>query len=336
MFKIADKNYETYLKGSVFLATGGGLPFSMSQKIMKFIFNQKKVVRIYGLDEIAKNKYLASVYGVGDPSKADPVKDVRLVKIALNKFKKLTGTSIGGIIPGEIGAEASSFLAASFLELPVVDSDLVGGRAAPEIQMDVFSIAGLKITPVMGFSSNGKTILLEKNMNADEIEESLRPFFAKNGGSGIIIGYLVKNSIYEKVGMKNTLSLAFQIGSALENKNISELKRITKAKKIIEEKIIKVGLRSGSGFLKGTIVFENHKILVKNENIVLIEKDKKIAQAPELIVILDEDFNPIHNAEIINKKGARVFIVVLSAMGYWKSAKGLSLWKDTIKDLKNK
>lgn len=334
MFKITNKNFKVYLKGSIFLATGGGLPFSASQKTLKFIFDQKKSIKVYDLNEFAKNKHFASIYGVGDPSKANPIKEAELVKIALGKFKKLTRINIDGIIPGEVGAEASSFLAASFLNLPVVDSDLVGGRAAPEIQLDVFSIAGLKITPVMGFSSNGKTVLLEKNINANEIETILRPFFAKNGGSGIIIGYLIKKSVYEKFGMKNTLSLAFQIGSALEKKDISELKKITKAKKIIEEKIIEVSLKSKDGFLQGRIIFENYRIAVKNENILLFRKNKKIAQAPELIIIVDKNFNPIHNAEIGNKTNEEVFIIILSATGYWKSMKGLQLWQPIEKYLK--
>lgn len=333
MLEITNKNFKIYLQGSIFLATGGGLPFSVSQKIFKFIFSRKKSIKIFGLDEISQNGYLASVYGVGDPSKADPVKESALVKTALKKFKKLTGINIVGVIPGEIGAEASSFLAASFLNLPVADSDLVGGRAAPEIQMDVFSIAGLKITPVMGFSSNGKSILLEKNISANEIEKTLRPFFGKNGGSGIIIGYLVKNSVYGKFGMRDTLSLAFKIGNILEKKDIAELKRITKCKKIIKEKIIRINLKSSGGFLHGKIIFENHEILVKNENILLVRKNKKIAEAPEPIIVMDENLKPIHNTEIGEKVGKKVFIVVLPAMGYWKSKRGSQLWQATVKNL---
>ena len=216
---ITKGNIETYLKGSLFLGAGGGLPYEIHKKIFNDIFQNVNKINVASLDDFDSDDILVSAYGVGDPS-IIPDNFSETIKTGFVKFQKLTGISIKGIIPGEIGAEGLAFQIERYTKLPVVDSDLVGGRAAPEIQLDVFSVFDLNIAPVLLVSVNGKSLFLEGEYNAIEIEKISRSFFADNGSSGVLMGYGISMGKYKQYAMKNTLSYAMQIGKLLDQKNL--------------------------------------------------------------------------------------------------------------------
>lgn len=326
MKTLTKKQLSTYLLGSTFFGTGGGLPYNTHLAISAQAFKYTQRICIKDIQEFSPNQYLATIYGVGDPSQ--PIRNVQQVlRKALKDYEQYTGIQIRGLIPGEIGAEGLVFQASAILGIPVVNSDLVGGRAAPEIEMDCFSVFKKLLTPLLGVSANGKSILLSGSFSAKEVESTLRSFFHQQGGVGILIGYPIVASRYARVGMAGTLTHTQAVGEALHSFHIEKVLAVAGGRIIAEGKLTQSTLKSDSGFLKGVITIGGYTILVKNENIVLKHGETKIAQAPDLIILLDSHNLPVHNADVRKRINQLLKIIHIPAQGYWKTPHAKRLWK---------
>ncbi len=324
--KITKKNIDLYLKGSQFLATGGGLPLHIHKQIFDQILTQKNEISPISIGELSDDDYLISAYGVGDPS-IIPADFGRVVINAFQKYRKLTQKKIKGIIPGEIGAEGLAFLISQITDIPVVDADLVGGRAAPEIQLDVFSVYDLSITPVLLVAMNGKSIYLEGKFLAQEIEKISRDFFAQNGSSGILIGYGISSKEFFKYAITGTLTYALQIGRFLEKNDIVGLVNLCGGAILCVTKIQGVDLKSVSGFSRGNIVCTDGTMFVKNENIVFLDLQERPYTAPDILMFVDDCGMPIHNTCMESYVGKYVMLIHVPAAGYWALQKARGLWQ---------
>jgi DUF917 family protein len=326
MKKLYREDIKKLLWGSVFYGCGGGLAYKESCKIAEEIFKVKKFLVLNDINEFKNNDYLISIYAVGDPSKVD-LDFKSLILKAFKAYKKLSNIyKVSGIIPGEIGAEVLAFQASAYLNLPVVDTDLVGGRAAPEIQMDMFSVYKLRLTPFLAYV-NDKTLYFEGDFKAQELESICRNFFHNNKGSGIVIGYPIKVTQIKNKSIRNTVSNALLVGDFLVNKKFDKLKNFLEKITVLEDVFQKADLESKEGFLQGVLFFKNHKIYVKNENIYLMNyKGEIIYKAPDLIVVVDNNLKPVHNTEWKNKNKQEVKILLIPSKGYWRKNIGKKLW----------
>ncbi len=325
MFYLSKKNLNALRIGSLCCATGGGLSYRDHGKAFDAALSKKSKILCKEIAEFHATDYLASIYGVGDPSQ---VKGdfVSVIKTGVKKYTQLTGITPKGIIPGEIGAEGLAFQAASYLNLPVVDSDLVGGRAAPEIQMDVFSVYDLPLTPLLAVSMNGKELFLNGAFGAKEIEGLIRLFFKNNGSNGLLIGYPIQAKQYQQYGMSGTISRAIAIGDCLLKKDLPGVLEHTQGKILGEETIDAVSLSSQDGFLQGWLSLGDMSVLVKNEYILVKKKNKMLCQAPENIMLLDKDLFPIHSTQVQQYAGKKVSVFVIPGQGYWKVQRAKKLW----------
>lgn len=326
---ITKNNLDVYLNGSLCLATGGGLPYEKHKEIFINIFDTKEDIKVVSLDNFDDKDILVSAYGVGDPSDI-PENFEEITQVAFSKYTQLIGLNIKGIIPGEIGAEGLAFQINNSVGIPVVDSDLVGGRAAPEIQLDVFSVFNLNITPVLLVASNKNSLFLNKKYSALEIEKKSRRFFDDNGSSGILIGYPITVEKYNKYAMKNTLSLAMKVGKAFKSKEIEMILQILNARVIYSGKIKDVGLKSVGGFLIGDIYLNKAKVRVKNENIFVEFNNGRKIYSPDLFVFIDVNQDPIHNTKIDKYINKYVKLLHIPAQGYWQKTETKEMWHKII------
>lgn len=326
MFYITKQNIENLTLGSLFCSTGGGLSLRENKEILFKILKKTNII-VKDLGEFNDEDYLASIYLVFDPSTKNKKNLIKFIKKNVEEYERINKVKIKGIIPGEIGAESTAFYSSFCLGLPVVDSDLVGGRAAPEIQMDVFSIYKIPITPVLAAAPNKKSILLTGSLSAKEIEDILRKFFKVNGGVGLLVGYLIKAADYKKIGERSTISRALEIGSLLKEKKLNLLLSKFKGRLVAREKIKQVDLKGDGKFLRGFVTFESLRLWIKNENIALFKNGRQIISAPTLIVVLDKDLKPIHNSMMKKYTGKEVNIISMPACHYWRSKSAKKLWQ---------
>ena len=317
------------IEGGTFFGTGGGLPRDISKSIFDSAFNIKKEIEVIDVNDIDDNDILLSAYGVGDPADATSVES-DFIKQVMRYYEKLTGYFPRAIIPGEINAESLSFLIAAILDLPVVNSDLVGGRAAPEIQMDCFTLFNKPLTPTLGVAMNNKKLFLDGGFDAVEIEEIYRSFFAKNGNLGQMVGYPIKAKEYKKIGMKDTITDTQKVGKLLLDNKLDEVLKKYNGKILVNGKLSKENLGTKDGFTQGFIWIDDFVVKVKNENMSVTKDSKILSRAPEIIILLDDNNRPIHNSSIKNYLGKNISICILEAQGYWRESDFSKIWDESV------
>jgi len=326
MKNLTQKDVKNLITGSVYFATGGGLRKRGNETLYQEIFKRTRSIELRGIDEFSENSFLATIYGVGNPAKVKG-KLSRIIVPLIENFKKYFDLEISGLIPGEIGSEATVFYAASVLDLPVVDSDLVGGRAAPEIQMDVFTLFGLPLTPMLARDVLSREIAFTGNWNTLSIEKTLRNFFEDSDSAGLLAGYAVKAGTYRKIGAKGTITSSLETGRALNHGNLEKALAASKARVIGSGILKKPELGNLEGFQKGLLRIGDFEIAVKNENMSLKKNGKLIAAVPELIILLDKkSLSPLHNADIGRFAGREIIVISAEPQPYWKTKQGLELF----------
>lgn len=325
MWYITKENYQAYVLGSTFFGTGGGLPPDQHAALFRDMLKTGQVLTVQACEEFHEDDLLVSLYGIGDPSLVDD-EFKKSIATALKQWEQTADARIAGFIPGEIGAEADVCFAALSLGVPVVDSDLVGGRAAPEVQMDVFSVFGRPVTPALVMDTDGSSLVLSESLSGREVERRARAFLASRSNNGVLIGYAITAGEYEKIGMQGTLSHALAVGTALEYNNLEHSLAICGGTIVAQECLHYAALLSDGGFLKGTLTFETYSMLVKNEHIALFKNGKRCITAPDLLALADERGRPVHNVDIRSYVGSRISIITVPAKGYWREEKNRSLW----------
>ncbi len=319
------------VKGSCLLATGGGLPVRQHSQLFTDALQHNSRIPVKSIGDFSSRDILASIYGVGNPAQIRG--DISsLITDTISLFNQYYGLTVAGFIPGEIGAEGMAFFAAAATGLPVVDSDLVGGRAAPEMQMDVFSVYGRSIVPMIGNSDAGRHLVLNGKFSAAEVEMVMRSFFTMKARMGIVLGYSISASDYLSIGAKDTISRSINLGRILSGSRTSILNSLLSllkdARVLVEEKLTDVSLKNLGGFLQGELVFETIRVIIKNENLACLKGKKSLARVPDLIMLIDAStFEPLHNTEVNNFIGRRIIIITCVSEKYWYTGAGLALFR---------
>ncbi len=318
-------NQADLLTGSLFFGTGGGLPYAEHAQLLSSVLEVASEVPVTPLSEFNDKNYIVSAYGVGDPAHIQEGFG-GIVADGLSHYTRLTGIDVQGIIAGELGAEGLSFAAAGHAGVPLADADLVGGRAAPEIQMDAFTVKDLSLTPILGVSTNGKRILLEGSFSAVETETTLRRFFQENEGSGLLIGYPLTAEQYRNTVITDTISRAMEVGRLLNKGEVGAALDVAGGEIIDTGTLVNTSISSGGDFLQGWLSLEEYEVWVKNEHILLLANGNPKVEAPDLLVLLAPDGKPIHNSDIHHYEGEEVTIVSIPATGYWQEPEHRILW----------
>ncbi len=325
MFILSAENFKPFLTGSLLFGTGGGLPFGVHEDMMRAALVLCPEIEVLRPDEFAPDEFLITVYGVGDPATATAALG-DLVATAFPRFQKLTGMMPSGIVPGECGAEGVAFLAAAALDLPVVDADLVGGRAAPLVSLDVFGAFELPITPVLAVSASGKELLFSGPITPQEIEIQLRSFASGSGGSVLLVGYPIKAGAFASMAISGTMARNLAVGELLAAGDMVKAVRRAGGRVVAQATLTAIDLNSADGFFQGTITLGPYTIKIKNEHLVLIKGKRKVVIAPDLVALIDEDGVPLHNTDASKRIGAKFSIVKIPATGYWEDPRKRALW----------
>lgn len=302
------------------------MPLKLHQKIAESALRIRKKIKIVSASDLSEDTLLITAYGLGNPQFANRIRPATATS-ALRRFESIVQKPIGGIICGEIGAEGLAFQIAAILDLPVIDSDLVGGRAAPEIQLDAFGFYKKAITPVFVAIDEKTFYFWERALSATAIELQARRFVSAHGGSGVLLGYPTSAGEFARISAPGTLTLALEVGKLLLAQNLKKVLELMRGH--IEAQVIieAVNLADSGGFLTGHIRFsKDYVVTVKNELLVLSKDKKIITRVPEYIVLLDENCRPIHNTDVRRFVGKNIYIVTAPARYYWSTPRGRRMW----------
>lgn len=331
MKTIQKKDFTNILEGANLLGTGGGGTIQEATLLLKQVTSSVKLV---SLPELRKDDLICTIFGVGGKGNCDPV---IASKAAFKLFQKTCTTKIKALIPVEVGTVgiATSFFIANKLQIPVLDSDIVGLRSSPEVFLETITLVSLTRTPCAVADSNGNSLVIMKSENVEKLETILRNFAAMAGGDAYVAGYPLLAKELINVTPFNSVSFAEEVGCGLQEMKEKNLSFIAFCKKfdmklILEKGIItKYEVVSKKGFEFGEYTIqaqkETYSIIVKNENIVLLKNGRVLITCPDSIYLLDlETIQGINNFEANTKKA--VAILAKKAIPIWRTKEGRRLF----------
>ncbi len=326
---ILDKNQiNASVRGSSILSTGGGGSIKDA-----FILTQKiDSVKLIKLDDLMSDDYIFTVFAVGSISNDDNIEPfIENIIKAKNGLEKYLNIKFRGIVPVEIGpcSIAETFYISSLTGIPVVDSDIVGGRCSPEIFLETISLnPDIKRSPLICVTKTSFSDVINDS-DAFRLENLFREISCNEKSYVYVVGYPMKIKDIFSLLNKNSLSTCISIGLS---KNISEILKLTDGVLSFYGNIVSIDKSENLGFLEGDISIKGlgefserkMKIYFKNENLISWINEDIVTTCPDLISILDENNIGINNADI--KEGQNVSILAIPSIDLWRSPNGLKLF----------
>jgi uncharacterized protein len=327
--KLTIFDIQNILSGATFLGTGGGGRYDVAKKLAQDI----NAVEIQDIDLIKNTDLFITIFGIGGLKKKGKVEEVN--KRNLDILSEILNQKPKYLIPVEIGPVSvmNVLKTASLLKLPVLDGDLVGCRAAPEIYLEAITLRNVNRLPIVASNSEGETIILDKTSSIENIETVLRDFSERSRSKVYVAGYpLYKDMIVDCMG-KNSITYTLKVGEIM-NKSTT-LPYLIKSLKTLDINFVDQGIITAqeefncTGFTAGKLTiktkFDTYEIFYKNEFLVLLKNNNIYATCPDSILVLDENQRiGLNNSDDNVQK--RVSIFSKKAIDIWRTNKGKALF----------
>lgn len=312
-------NSPALLTGSTFFGTGGGGNPRLAKKIYCSLGNQP--VKLKSLDQFQPNDLFITAYTVGGLIQT-PISQ-SIFNQALDIYQKLLDQKISGIIPVEIGplSLALAVKAATKLNLPLIDTDFVGGRSTPEVFLETISLFNIPRTPLIVINQKGNYKVLTRSKNYFEEESFLRNFANKSGDFALVLGYPIRKKLAVESLADKTVSQTIKVGRKIIQKKLV-------GKLLYKGKIAKIKNIKQKGFTAKLLEIKNEKnigkLYLKNENLIFWINNQPVLTCPDLIILLDKNNQPLYNLDL--KNNLEIKVVGIPAQPLWRTKKGLKLF----------
>lgn len=326
--------------GAGILGTGGGGNPYLGYLEAREALRAGLSIPLVGIDEVADDALVTSVGGIGAPV----VSIERIGKgeeclLALRTLERHIGRAVTHLIPGEIGGSNSMrpMIAAAQAGLPVIDGDGMG-RAFPELQMDTFSIYGVRPTPGALADPRGHTAIFDGIADPTTLERYARVVTVQMGGAAGYAFPPMTGAEVKRHAVPGTVRLAIRIGEAVQTARqehrdpAGAVLGVTSGERLFTGKIGDVERRMEGGFARGVVTLHGSgadagrtlRIDFQNENLIARTSDGELlAVVPDLICLVDEDTAEPITTEIL-RFGLRVVVLGIPAPQLLKSPEALA------------
>lgn len=256
-------------------------------------------------------------------------------------LSEVLGTRPYARVIGEIGPNGFYDIIDSINDgYPIVDGDLAGHRAVPELSLSMLNVHEIDPGMVVFLSAWGDLIRVERVLDYQRLEDIARHLAISSGGS--ISGMhaissenlkksVVAGSISKTITIGNSV-LSFQRGSI----GINEIAKAAGGSVIFDGKIdnfireTKDSFHFGDIFISGTGDYSGRELRIwfKNENHVSWVDDKPYVCSPDLVCVIDRDTGTgLPNALEREWYGGRqVCVIGIPAWKMWYTPRGLRIF----------
>ncbi|MEM7342162.1 MAG: DUF917 domain-containing protein [Actinomycetota bacterium] len=247
------------------------------------------------------------------------------------------GSEPAAIMPIEVGGLNTLLPIATAAEmgLPIVNADSMR-RAFPQIEMTVFTLAGLPAGPLAVADEKGNQCVFETTTN--QVAETLaRTAVIQLGLANSISCYPLRAAQIVEHAIQGSLTYCTEIGRGLEAVKNGETDAWARfldgsgSQAFFTGKVIDLNRRTTDGFAKSTVILEDldgtdstMRIEVQNENLVAFLDGEPVITTPNLICMLDhETYDPVTTEHIAY--GNRVIVIGMPCAPEWHRAGMLDL-----------
>jgi DUF917 family protein len=327
--------------GAGILGTGGGGNPYLGKLWVRELLRQGKTVDVVRLEEVPDEALVTSVGGMGAPV----IGIERLIQgqeylTALRALEAHIGRRVTHLVPGEIGGSNSTrpLGVAAQTGLPVVDADGMG-RAFPELQMDTFSIYGVRPTPAALADPHGQVALFDRIANPVTLERYARVVTIQMGGAAGYAFPPMTGAELKRTAVPETMTLAHAIGDVVlaaragHGDPVAAVLRVAGGRSLFRGKIADVQRRLVGGFARGVVRLagtdedEGRTLVIDFQNENLIARDEAgqiVAVVPDLICIVAAETAEPVTTEIL-RYGLRVEVLGIPAPELLKSPAALAV-----------
>ncbi len=223
---------------------------------------------------------------------------------------------------------------------PIVDGDLAGHRAVPELSLSMLNVHEIDPGKVVFLSAWGDLIKVERVLDYQRLEDIARHLAISSGGA---IGgmHAISSEDLKKSVVPGSISKTITTGKSIlsfqkGNTGIDEIAKAAGGSVIFDGKIdnfmreTRDSFHMGDIFISGTGNYSGKELRIwfKNENHVTWVNDESYVCSPDLVCVIDNDTGTgIPNAlEREWYGGRRVCVIGVPAWKMWYTPRGLSIF----------
>lgn len=327
--------------GAGILGTGGGGNPYLGKLFASRLLAAGKPMTVVDLSEVPDDALVTSVGGMGSPTIGiERLKQGEEPLFALRALERYLGRRVTHLVPGEIGGSNSvaPLIVGAQTGLPVIDGDGMG-RAFPELQMDTFTIYGVRPTPGAIADPHGHIALFDAIPNGMTLERFARAVTIQMGGASGYAFPPMSGAEAKRTAVGGTLSLARRVGAAVVAARathadpIAAILTVTGGQRLFSGKIVDVERRLVQGFARGMLQLagmagdEGQMVQIDFQNENLIARDahgEVLAVVPDLICLVDAATGEPVTTEIV-RFGLRVTVLGIPAPDMLKTPEALAV-----------
>jgi DUF917 family protein len=341
MWTVDEAALERIAIGAGILGTGGGGNPYLGKLHARELIAARGPVAVVEPDELADDALVVSVGSMGAPTvSVERIKQGDEELVALRALERHLGRGATHLVPGEIGGSNAlrPIAVAAQTGLPVVDGDGMG-RAFPELQMDTFSIYGVRPTPAALADPHGQVVLFDAIADASTLERYARAVTIQMGGAAGYAFPPMTGAELKRTVVPHTMTLAARVGDAVitarasHDDSVEAVLGVTGGQRLFTGKIADVERRLVGGFARGVLRLDgtSHdagrrlRIDFQNENLIArVDDGEVLAVVPDLICLVDTDTAEPITTEVV-RYGLRVVVLGIPAPSMLTSSAALAV-----------
>lgn len=330
MKKLTVDDIEDLCLGATLLGTGGGGDPYIAKLVAHQALEKYGAVDVVNASDLPPDALVLTAAMIGAPT-------VILEKIpagtefvaSVKALASYLGKEPAAIMPIEVGGLNTLLPIATAAEmgLPVVNADSMR-RAFPQIEMTVFTLAGLPAGPLSVADEKGNQCVFETTTN--QVAESLaRSAVIQLGLANSISCYPLTAADVAAHAIQGSLSYCMDVGRLLQAVKNGEdgawdrFLRESASTQFFTGKIVDLDRRTTEGFAKSTIILEDlngsdstMRIEVQNENLIAFLDGEAVITSPNLICLLDhETYDPLTTEYVAY--GNRAIVIGMPCAPEW-------------------
>lgn len=335
MREIGVADIDDIARGAGILGTGGGGDPYIGRLLAETAVDRHGPVTLVGIDEVPPDAVVVPVAMLGAPTVSqEKLPNGEETLAALRALEAATGRAATHIVPIEIGGMNSLIPLALAAEtgLPVVDGDAMG-RAFPEAQMVLPTLAGIPTSPMAVADDKGNTMVL-RTVSSVWAERIARAACVATGCSVFTADTVMTGAQLRDGLVADTVTLAQRLGAAVRAARAEHADPARAAAAMVDGvilatgKVVDVHRVTTGGFAKGTATIAGPdgelRLSFQNEFLLATRDDDVIATTPDLITALETDTGDAITTESL-RYGNRVTVLGIPSDPRWTTPAGLEL-----------
>ena len=331
------------LHGCAILGTGGGGPLSEGIALIDRALAEDRIFKLSSLADMPDDSLIGVPYYCGALTKQEenPLAHLKQLPepesvLATRAMERYLKCSFDGFMSTELGGSntALAFYTAAVMDKPIVDAD-PAGRSVPDLQHSIFFLHDIPITPLSVADAYGNTAIIDRVHSDERAEHWVRALAVASNNVVGVLDHPARVAEIRGVVIDGAISYAEKLGSALRNAKLAKTdpaEAVIKAgqgKRLFNGEVSAAEFEDRDGFTFGTITLNGlgdnsgdvFKIWYKNENIISWLNGNIYATVPDLICMIDNDYNAQINPHV--KLGQIFTVFALPAPEQWKTKRGL-------------